>query len=221
MRRQLLWVSAWLVWRPVTVYRSGTVQSRSWLFSSLCPFFLMLFYVILENHLHLIAAAPRLSSAIQAFKSYTARRILDLLEERKAHVLLSQLQAQKLRHKVRSQFQCLARGQPTETNRRRRDDVAKTGVHAQQPSGPRLRGRSVALALLQRTQLCRPAGLDRGGRRLEVNGREGSGASSKGEFRNGSFGTRRGTKAFRNRSFGTRRDSWTISWSQTTWPERK
>src|SRR6516165_4993158 len=47
-------------------------------------------YVLLENHLHLIASAPELANAIKSFKMFTARRILDLLEERGATVLLQQ-----------------------------------------------------------------------------------------------------------------------------------
>ena len=37
-------------------------------------------YVILENHLHLIASAPQLSNAIKSLKMYTARKIIDLLD---------------------------------------------------------------------------------------------------------------------------------------------
>ena len=36
-------------------------------------------YVILENHLHLIASADDLSEQIKRFKTYTARRIIDHL----------------------------------------------------------------------------------------------------------------------------------------------
>lgn len=38
-------------------------------------------YVIVENHLHLIASAENLSKEIAAFKSFTARSIIDYLEE--------------------------------------------------------------------------------------------------------------------------------------------
>ena len=38
-------------------------------------------YVILENHLHLIASGDQLSRDIGIFKSYTARQIIDLLNE--------------------------------------------------------------------------------------------------------------------------------------------
>jgi hypothetical protein len=34
-------------------------------------------YVILENHLHLIASAPDLANAIKSFKMYTARQIIN------------------------------------------------------------------------------------------------------------------------------------------------
>jgi putative transposase len=47
---------------------------------------------------------------MQSFKSYTARRILDLLESRAAHVLLRQLRAHKLRHKTRSEYQLWQEG---------------------------------------------------------------------------------------------------------------
>jgi REP element-mobilizing transposase RayT len=67
-------------------------------------------YVILENHLHLIASAPDLSSAIKSFKMYTARQIIDLLESHGAKVLLRQLRALKLRHKVDSEYQVWEEG---------------------------------------------------------------------------------------------------------------
>jgi hypothetical protein len=38
-------------------------------------------YVILENHLHLIAASGDLSRDMQRFKSYTAKKIIALLEQ--------------------------------------------------------------------------------------------------------------------------------------------
>ncbi|MCB0007108.1 MAG: transposase [Anaerolineales bacterium] len=44
-------------------------------------------YVIMENHIHLVANAPELSREIGALKSFTARRILDCLQENKAPYL--------------------------------------------------------------------------------------------------------------------------------------
>lgn len=72
---------------------------------------LMIFgYVILENHLHLIARAPDLSDVMKSIKSFTARRIVDLLVERNADVLLRQLKAHKAGHKVESEYQVWQEG---------------------------------------------------------------------------------------------------------------
>jgi hypothetical protein len=46
-------------------------------------------YVILENHLLFIACGSEHSKRIQQFKSFTAKQILDLLEQRKATTLLN------------------------------------------------------------------------------------------------------------------------------------
>jgi REP element-mobilizing transposase RayT len=62
-------------------------------------------YVILENHLHFIATATQHSHRIQQFKSYTARQILDLLQERKATTLLQQFAYYKRKDKDQSQYQ--------------------------------------------------------------------------------------------------------------------
>src|ERR1700730_633640 len=50
-------------------------------------------YVILENHLHLIASGPELSNAMKSFKMFTARNIIDLLERHGAKILLRQFRA--------------------------------------------------------------------------------------------------------------------------------
>jgi len=67
-------------------------------------------FVILENHLHLIASAPKLQTAMQSFKSFTARAVIDLLRKEAAHTLLNQLRAHKLRHKIESDFQLWQEG---------------------------------------------------------------------------------------------------------------
>ncbi len=67
-------------------------------------------YVILENHVHVIAKAPELPTVVQRFKSYTARQIVDLLKRRAAHVLLRQLRANKLHHKSQSEYQVWQEG---------------------------------------------------------------------------------------------------------------
>jgi REP element-mobilizing transposase RayT len=67
-------------------------------------------YVVLENHLHLVASAPNLSNAMKSFKMYTARQIIALLETNGATVLLKQLRALKLRHKTDSEYQVWEEG---------------------------------------------------------------------------------------------------------------
>jgi putative transposase len=62
-------------------------------------------YVIMENHLHMVAVAEDLSRQLATFKSYTARRIIDHLSEVGMHSLLQQLRAQKLAHKTDRQYQ--------------------------------------------------------------------------------------------------------------------
>ena len=56
-------------------------------------------YVIMENHLHLIASSDHLSKEIGDFRSFTARKIIDLLKERNAQHVLGQLALHKLQHK--------------------------------------------------------------------------------------------------------------------------
>jgi len=52
----------------------------------------------MENHLHLIASAEDLSKEIGNFKSYSARRIIEILTEHKEHGLLQQLAYYKEKH---------------------------------------------------------------------------------------------------------------------------
>jgi REP element-mobilizing transposase RayT len=67
-------------------------------------------YVILENHLHLIASAPELANAMKSFKMFTARQLIELLEKHSAEVLLGQLRALKLKHKQKSDYQVWQEG---------------------------------------------------------------------------------------------------------------
>ena len=57
-----------------------------------------------------IAKAAGLSDVMQSFKSYTAKRILELLEQKGAKTLLKQLAAHKLRHKTESTYQVWQEG---------------------------------------------------------------------------------------------------------------
>jgi len=67
-------------------------------------------YVILENHLHWIASAEHLAKEVGDFKSYTARRIIDHLTERKASMLLDQLKWHKERYKIDREYQLWQEG---------------------------------------------------------------------------------------------------------------
>jgi REP element-mobilizing transposase RayT len=57
-------------------------------------------YVILENHLHWIAAGDDLGDKVARFKSYTARRIIDTMEQAGYRTLLQELKFFKLHHKT-------------------------------------------------------------------------------------------------------------------------
>jgi REP element-mobilizing transposase RayT len=93
-------------WLPVfTRPEAVEVVLDSWRFLQQNQNMALFGYVILENHLHWIAAAPRLPAALKSFKMFTARRLIDLLQIHGAEVILGQLRALKLPHKTRSQYQ--------------------------------------------------------------------------------------------------------------------
>ena len=67
-------------------------------------------YVIMENHLHLIAGAPDLSGAMRAFKGFTAREIIALAQASGQTGLLNELMVRKKRSKALSQHQVWQEG---------------------------------------------------------------------------------------------------------------
>lgn len=72
---------------------------------------LLLFaYVIMENHLHLIAASAQLGKDIAAFKSFTARTIIDYLKSKQADSVLKLLNFYKLKHKKDRDYQVWQEG---------------------------------------------------------------------------------------------------------------
>ena len=98
-------------WQPVfTRQESVQIVLDSFIWLQQHTDFQLHAYVILENHLHFIATATEHSHRIQQFKSYTARRILDLLQERQATILLQQFAYYKRKHKVESQYQLWQEG---------------------------------------------------------------------------------------------------------------
>ncbi len=98
-------------WVPVFT-RPEAVQIifDSWRFLQQNRHFLLYGYVVLGNHLHLIASAPDLANDMKSFKMFTARQLIDLLERHEARVLLQQLRALKLRHKTSSEYQVWQEG---------------------------------------------------------------------------------------------------------------
>lgn len=62
-------------------------------------------YVIMENHLHLIAAASNLSAEIARFKSFTARKSIDYYLECGDEFTLKQLAFHKRKHKTDRPYQ--------------------------------------------------------------------------------------------------------------------
>lgn len=67
-------------------------------------------YVIMPDHVHLIASSNNLSKEIGDFKSFTARAIIDLLTKRQSKDILAQLRHYKLRHKKKSTYQVWQEG---------------------------------------------------------------------------------------------------------------
>jgi hypothetical protein len=98
-------------WLPVFT-RPAAVQIvfDCWRFLQQNRSFVLYGYVILENHLHLVASAPRLPAAMKSFKMFTARQLVALLEQHSAEVLLRQLRKLKLAHKIRSEYQVWQEG---------------------------------------------------------------------------------------------------------------
>jgi REP element-mobilizing transposase RayT len=62
-------------------------------------------YVILENHLHLIAQSEQLDRDIARFKSYTAKRLIQYLAEHQIKTILDQLAFYKKAHKIDRAYQ--------------------------------------------------------------------------------------------------------------------
>jgi REP element-mobilizing transposase RayT len=95
-----------VAWLPVFAYpKFAEIILESWRFLQRERGVHIYGYVILENHLHWIASAPDLEKQVGHFKSYTARRIIDGLEEAGHRTLLQELSYFKLRHKTDQEHQ--------------------------------------------------------------------------------------------------------------------
>jgi putative transposase len=93
-------------WLPVfTKPETVEIILESWRYLIKNDSFTLYAFVILENHLHLVASAPDLTNVKKRFKMFTARKIIDLLKERNSTTLLRHLQALKRDHKTESDYQ--------------------------------------------------------------------------------------------------------------------
>lgn len=93
-------------WLPVfTRVEAAKVILDSWKYLQDHDRLRLFGYVILENHVHFVASADDLSKEIGDFKSYTARKIIDLLERRGEKALLEQLKELKAFHKTDRTYQ--------------------------------------------------------------------------------------------------------------------
>jgi REP element-mobilizing transposase RayT len=92
--------------RPETV----EIVLGSWRYLQREAGFTLYGYVILENHIHLVAASPDLSRDIQRFKAYTAKEIIACLEASGARKMLELLALFKRAHKKESSYQVWEEG---------------------------------------------------------------------------------------------------------------
>jgi REP element-mobilizing transposase RayT len=67
-------------------------------------------YVILENHLHLIAQSNDISKSMQKFKAFTAYELIKLLEKQNIKTLLDQFAFYKKAHKDHTSYQIWEEG---------------------------------------------------------------------------------------------------------------
>ncbi|WP_103663727.1 REP-associated tyrosine transposase, partial [Gracilimonas amylolytica] len=67
-------------------------------------------YVIMPNHIHMVVEGKALSARLRAFKSYTARSIINYLKANKKTRTLDQLKAGKLDNHKDSEFQVWQEG---------------------------------------------------------------------------------------------------------------
>ena len=62
-------------------------------------------YVIMENHLHMVASGENLSKEIGNFKTYTARQSIDYYQRNQLKWILCQLALEKLNSSVKREYQ--------------------------------------------------------------------------------------------------------------------
>ncbi len=93
-------------WLPVFVHPEAVqVIFDSWSYLKANQDMQLYGYVVMENHLHFVAHAPRLDKCLASFKFFTARNIIDYLRQKQANRLLERLRFLKRAHKVDREYQ--------------------------------------------------------------------------------------------------------------------
>ncbi len=67
-------------------------------------------YVILENHLHLVAQSNDIGKSMAKFKAYTAKELIRLLQQQNVKTILEQLAFYKKAHKGDREYQVWQEG---------------------------------------------------------------------------------------------------------------
>lgn len=67
-------------------------------------------YVILENHLHIVASSKNIAQSMSKFKRHTARELLNLLQKENIKTILDQLSFYKKAHKSDREYQVWQEG---------------------------------------------------------------------------------------------------------------
>ena len=100
-----------VAWTPVFALRDAAeIVLESWRFLQQHQRMAIYGYVIMENHVHFIASSPELPNEVRKFKSFTARRIIDLLESQQRGAPLRAFRRFKARHKSDREFQMWQEG---------------------------------------------------------------------------------------------------------------
>ena len=67
-------------------------------------------YVIMENHIHLVASSPNLPETMKSLKGFTAKKLIESVSEKGINWMLDQFSHHKARHKRQSHYQVWQEG---------------------------------------------------------------------------------------------------------------
>ena len=100
-----------VAWLPVfSCPRFAEIVLDSWRFLQTNRNIKILAFVVMENHLHWIAAGPELGQRVGEFKSFTAKSIVAEMKMRRYETLLQELSFYKLSHKLDQNYQLWQEG---------------------------------------------------------------------------------------------------------------